>query len=86
MTIDDFELQYRYELSESNPAVIMEAFAVDPTSGHVNILKDVLALKEEGVEFPVQVMLVAMDNPNDVSDALTATTVLKVIPTIPHSS
>ena len=65
-------------MSDSNPSIVSESFAVDPTSGHINILKDVLALKEQGVEFPVQVMVLAMDNPNDVSDTLTAATVLKV--------
>ena len=65
-------------MSDSNPVIVLESFAVDPTTGHINILKDVEALIEQGVEFPVTVMIAAMDNPNDVSDALTAVTVLKV--------
>ena len=35
-------------------------------------------LKEEGLQFPLQLMIVASDNPNDVTDSLTVATMLKV--------
>ena len=68
----------RYEISESNLDLVLESFAVDPASGFVNTLKDISELRSSGLQFPVEIGILARDNPNDISDSLTATTVLKV--------
>ena len=68
----------RYEISESNLDLVLESFAVDPVSGFVNTLKDISELRSSGLQFPVEIGILARDNPNDISDSLTATTVLKV--------
>ena len=58
--------------------LVLESFAVDPASGFVNTLKDISELRSSGLQFPVEIGILARDNPNDISDSLTATTVLKV--------
>ena len=72
------QLLSRYEISESNLGLVLESFAVDPVSGFVNTLKDISELRSSGLQFPVEIGILARDNPNDISDSLTATTVLKV--------